>query len=181
MHLSLIFNGKRSLQTRGVRDCRNLTLCFWAQTGKCETAQEILQKWGAWWSSKTPEKSKIGDTRWPPQPDTHFAHTDGGKAENLIFNILYLLLVVQQRIPCSPFFWGKNPSSLIPAPRSIESVPQHWLFISACSPPAAKPLTGGNTLCPKLQNVPISVSHPKPPPDNAAAQNIVLYLHCWWL
>lgn len=175
LHLSLILNGNRSLQTREVGDCRNLTLRFWVQTGKHETAQGALQKWGAWSFSKNPEKPKIGDMRWPPQPDTHFAQARGGKAENLQFFIdcIYCLYSSKEFL-VSPLSGGKIPPdwSLLPDHRAQE--PQHWLFISASSPPAAKPFTGATNCAQKPQNVTISVSHPKTPPDNTAAQNIAL-------
>lgn len=47
-----------------------------------------------------------------------------------------------------------------------------WLLCS-CN----KTLHRSNKSCPKLQNVTISATCPKTPPDNTAAQNIILYIY----
>lgn len=143
MHLSLILNGNRSLQTREVRDCRNLILRFWAQAGKYETAQEVLQIRGAWSFSKNPEKPKFGDMRWPPQPGAHFAQADGGNAENLHFLYIVFTACTPAHNSPSPLFpGGKTPPDWSLLPGSPSTLPQHWLFISASSAPATKPFTG---------------------------------------
>lgn len=73
---------------------------------------------------------------------------------------------LQTQLPLSGSqHWGMKAQETTPTFHS-------WLLCSW-----NKTLHWSNKFCPKLQNVTISVTCPKPPPDNTVAQNIILYIY----
>lgn len=119
--------------------------------------------------SKNPGKAKICDVRWSPPPD-NLPQGHGGKEHDPHFSYIAFNAYIEQTIPPVPTSPPADPVPTLRIAASSSTSSLHFRLLCFCN----KTMCRSNRFCPK-QNVTISVTCSKTPPDSSAAQNIMLY------